>query len=104
MTLDIPASMAVIAVVVVAVIAWGAWFSAGSARHGPSWALTQLQRWRPMARSLGALGVIITVAVEPIWLGVAVVYVAAVTWWLTRTVRNRLEAFRNTYGEFDESP
>lgn len=103
-TLDIPASMAVIAVVVVAVIAWGAWFSAGSARHGPSWALTQLQRWRPMARSLGALGVIITVAVEPIWLGVAVVFVAAVTWWLTRTVRNRLEAFRNTYGEFDESP
>lgn len=104
MTLDPPASMLVIAVVVAAVIAWGAWFSSRSARHGPGWALMQLERWRPMAWSLAGLGVVSAVAVDPIWLGVAILYVGAVTGWLTRTVRRRLEEFRNTYGEFDFAP
>lgn len=101
MTLDLLGSTVAIAVVVLGVGAWGLWLSRASARLGPEWALGQLHRFRPVPWVLGVAGVAAAAVLEPIWLGVAVLYVAAVTGWLTRSVRKRLEAVRQTYGGFD---
>jgi len=102
--LDTPAAMVAITVVVAAVTAWGGWFSARSACRGPGWALMQLERWRPLSWALAGGGALVTFAVDPVWLGVAVVYVGLMTGLVTRTVRRRLEDFQNTYGEFDPAP
>lgn len=104
MTLDTTVSTVVVAVLVVLVSLWGIWFSRGSAQRGPAWALAQLERWRPAPWVAALLGGVALVVVDPVWLGIAVLYVAAVTGWLTRTVRLRLDSFRRSYGEFDPPP
>ena len=76
----------------------------GLAGLSAAWALEQLHRFRPIPWAIGAVGLGGLLAVEPQWLGIAVLYVAGVSGWLTRTVRLRLDAFRQTYGEFDSPP
>lgn len=101
MTLGLVGSSVAIGALILLVGGWGAWFSSSSSRRGPAWALDQLQRFRSLPWVIAAAGLVAVVAAEPLWLGVAMLYVAGVTGWLTRTVRLRLESFRRTYGEFD---
>jgi hypothetical protein len=85
--------------VTILVAVWGAWISLGSSRHGPVWALSQLERWQPATAAVLVLGALAAVAVDPFWMGAAVAYVGVVAWWLTRTVRRHLLRARSLYGE-----
>ncbi len=81
------------------VASWGAWISLGSSRRGPGWALAQLERWQPASGAVALLGALAMLAFDPFWMGVAVAYIGAVAWWLTRTVRRHLLRARSLYGE-----
>lgn len=57
-----------------------------------------------MPWAVAGLGGVLAVVVSPVWAGLAVLYIAAVTGWLMRTLRRSLERVRATYGEFDPVP
>lgn len=101
MTLGTVGATAVIGMVAILVVSWGARLSVGSSRHGPGWAHGELARWRLMPWLVALAGAGAVLALEPIWVGVGVMYIAAVTGWLMRSVRRRLELVRDAYGGFD---
>lgn len=98
-----PAS-GLVGLVAVAVVAWGAWLSLGSSRRGPAWAHDALTTWKWMPWAVAALGLVLIALVKPIWAGIAVIYIAAVTGWLTRTLRRGLDRVREAYGELGPPP
>lgn len=95
------ASAALVGVAAMIVVGWGAWLSIGSSRNGPDWAHSVLVRWRRLPWLAAAVGVVLAVVVAPVWVGVSVVYIGAVTGWLMRTVRRSLDRVRLVYGGFD---
>lgn len=102
MNLDTGTATALVGGVALVVAAWGAWFSSRSSRDGPGWARDHLGRWRLGPWLLGLLGFGATMAFDPIWPGLGVLYIAAVTGFLMRQVRRRLEAVERAYGPFEE--
>lgn len=102
MTLDVTTSGAVVGAVAVIVVGWGVWLSIGSSRRGPGWAHSLLVGWRPLPWALAIVGVVALVVVRPLWMGVAIIYIAMVSGYLMRAVRRSLDAVREAYGEFDE--
>lgn len=102
MNLDTGAATVLVGGVAVLVAAWGAWFSSRSSRDGPRWARDHLGRWRLAPWLLGLLGLGATMAFDPVWPGLGVLYIAAVTGFLMRQVRRRLEAVERAYGPFEE--
>lgn len=104
MNLDTAGALAIVAVVCVVVAAWGLWLSRGSAARGAEWGYTTLGVWRPFPWAIGVVGVVLLVLADPVWVGVAVLYVAVMTWWLTRSVRRKMQVVRDTYGGFDDPP
>lgn len=102
MTLDVATSSAIVGAVAVLVVGWGVWLSIGSSRRGPGWAHSLLVAWRLLPWALGMVGIVALVVVQPLWMGVAIIYIAMVSGYLMRAVRRNLDAVRETYGEFDE--
>lgn len=101
--LDGAAATGVVGVVAVGVAAWGGWLSLGSSARGPGWALSALSRWRPMPWSVAVAGAVLVVVVEPVWVGLGVVYVGLVVGALTFLVRRSLRRVRDVYGDFGDS-
>lgn len=104
MTFETVGALALVGGVCVVVAVWGMWLSHGSATNGAEWGYAALNSWKPMPWIIAALGLFLLVLAEPIWIGVAVLYVAAMTGILTRSVRRRMEAVRRVYGGFDDLP
>lgn len=102
MTFDAVGATAVVGAVAIIVVLWGAWISLGSLRHGPAWALDQLSLWRPLPWVLGIAGLGAVFLVDPVWVGLGVVYIALVTGWIIWAVRRNLDRVRQAYGGFDE--
>lgn len=102
MTLQPGVAAAVVGFVAVLIAAWGSWFSVGSSRRGPQWAYDQLDGWRPLPWALAITGLGLLVAVQPRWLGFALLYIAIVTGWLTRTVRINLARVRAEEGDLGD--
>lgn len=102
MTLGAGAATAVVGVVAVLVVGWGAWFSGVAARRGPGWARDHLSSGRYAPWLLGLAGAGLLLAVDPVWVGLGVLYIAAVAGFLMRQVRRRLETVEQAYGPFDE--
>lgn len=102
MTLGTGAATAVIGAVAVLVAGWGAWYSSASSRQGPTWARQHLERLRLAPWLLGLTGIGVVLAVEPLWVGLAVVYMAVVAGVLMWQVRRRLVAVELAYGPYDD--
>ena len=100
--LDQAVATAVLGAVAVAVAIWGVWLSVGSSRQGPAWALSQLGRWRRAAPLLLIGGGLATLVFEPFWMGIGVVYIAAVAWWLTSSVRRSLLRTLEVFGDLGD--
>lgn len=83
------------------VAVWGGWLSIGASHNGPDWARSHLHAWRygPWMLALGGAGV--ALAITPVWVGIALLYIAAVTGFLMRQLRRRLEVIEETYGPFE---
>lgn len=101
MSLDAVAATALVGAVAMVVVIWGAWISVGSLRRGPSWALDQLRLWKPLPWALAIGGVGAVFLVDPVWIGLGVVYIALVTGWIIWAVHRNLDRVRQVYGEFD---
>lgn len=102
MSLDATASTAAVGVAAVLVAVWGGWLSIGASRHGAGWARSHLRTWRygPWMLAVGGAG--LALAVTPVWVGIGVVYIAAVTGLLMRQLRRRLEVVEKAFGPFEQ--
>ena len=69
---------------------WGAYLSVRSAASGPEWALGHLAGVRPWVAGGVGIGVFVSIAIRPIWIGLAIVYVAATAMLLSVLVRRSL--------------
>jgi hypothetical protein len=76
---------------VLLVLAIGAAFSVGAAKRGPEWARRQLKRGGVVSALLVVMAGAIIVLFRPVWVGLAVLYLALVVWFLSRTVSKRME-------------
>ena len=91
MTLTTAQSVYVLASLAVAAGLWAAHISVSSATRGAEWAAGKLPgeiRWGLIAL---AAGVVAAIVVEPLWLGLGVVYLAGVVVWTARAVLRGLQ-------------
>ncbi len=84
------AALFVLGLAVVVVVAWGASISVRSASRGPRWALDHLAMVRPAIFGGVFLGLALTAAVRPLWVGLAVLYVALTVLLLSSMLRRSL--------------
>lgn len=84
------AALLVVGLAFVAVVGWGASISIRSASRGPRWALGHLAAVRPVLVGGVVLGLVVTVAVRPLWAGLAVVYMAFTVLFLSAMLRRSL--------------
>lgn len=75
----------------VAALGWGAILSVRSAVRGPEWALEHVRTVRRLLPIVIAAGVGVVFVVSPVWAGLAVLYVTALVWWLSGSLRRNLE-------------
>ncbi len=95
------AGIAVAGLVAIAAVAWGANLSVRSAANGPEWALAHLGRLRLVWPGLIGLGVVVMLALSPIWIGLAVIYVVATMWFLAASLLRNLHRIQNLDGFVD---
>lgn len=88
-------ALLVVGVAVTIVVAWGSSVSIRSAARGPRWALDHVASVRPFIVGGVATGLFLTVVIRPLWVGLAVLYVALTVVLLAAMLRRallRLEA------------
>jgi hypothetical protein len=88
----------------VGVVGWGATVSSRTAGSGPGWALTHLSRATPVFALLAGVGLLATFFVGPRWVGLTVVYIGAVAWWLAAGMRRSLYRVHSAGGFEQISP
>ena len=84
------AALLVVGVAVTAVTAWGSSISVRSAARGPRWALEHLARVRPFVFAAVLAGLVLTFVLSPVWVGLAVLYVALTVMLLATMLRRAL--------------
>lgn len=97
------AAAVVVGVAVIAVAAWGSSISVRSAARGPRWALEHLATVRRFVTGGMLAGVLLTVAVRPVWTGLAVLYVALTVLLLATMLRRALTRLEDS-GGLDQLP
>lgn len=85
--LDAGGATAAVSVVVVAAVMWFAFVSVGAAANEPAWARRQIRRVVPASAVIAAAGLVGLLWVRPVWVGLAVIYVAAVVGFMARSVQ-----------------
>lgn len=98
-----PAGTAIVVGAMGLVIGWGSVLSVRSAVRGPGWALNHLTAVGRWLRAAIAIAVLAVVLVRPIWVGLTLVYVVAVVWWIVRSIGGNLRMVEAT-GGFVEIP
>jgi len=103
--IELSSEGAVVAVglVVVAAIGWAANLSVRSALEGPGWALAHLRVSTRYFMLVLIAGAVLLVVVSPVWVGLAVTYVAFMVWFLAGLLRRSLTRTEDAQG-FDELP
>ena len=84
------AALVIVGIAVTIVVAWGSSISIRSAARGPRWALDHLATVRPAVMGGVAVGLGLTVFVRPLWVGLAVLYVALTVLLLAAMLRRAL--------------
>lgn len=96
-------SILAVGLAAVAAVGWASYVSVRSASAGPAWALAHLARTRPVLIAVAVIGSAALVAVDPIWVGVGVLYVVAAVGFLVAMLRRTLARLQ-AVGGFDEIP
>jgi len=99
----VSAALAGLAALVLGVVIWAGYVGVRSSEVGPAWALRHLRRVSPGLLLITAAGVLLAIWLEPEWLGLAVLYVGLVTFWIVRRVIRGLKAAERL-GGFDPLP
>lgn len=81
---------AIVSLMVVIAIGWAVFLSIGSAARDATWARRQIRIGSFGVVGLGAVGALALIWVEPVWVGVAGLYIAAIVWVMSRSVRASL--------------
>jgi hypothetical protein len=97
------AALVIVGLAVTVVVAWGSSISIRSAARGPRWALEHLASVRPVVLGGIAAGLVLTFLVRPLWVGLAVLYVALTVLLLAATLRRALLRLEEA-GGLDELP
>ena len=97
------AGLVIVGLAVTVVAAWGSWMSIRSAARGPRWALAHLATVRPFGLAGVVAGLVLSVAISPLWAGLAVLYVAVTVLALSAMLRRALVRL-DTAGGLDELP
>jgi hypothetical protein len=97
------AALLVLGLAVIVVVAWGASISVRSASRGPRWALDHLAAVRPAIFGGVILGLVLTAVVSPLWVGLAVLYVALTVLLLSSMLRRSLTRLEEA-GGLDDLP
>jgi hypothetical protein len=97
------AGLLVLGMAVIVVVAWGASISVRSASRGPRWALDHLATVRPAIFGGVILGLVLTAVVSPLWVGLAVLYVALTVLLLSSMLRRSLTRLEEA-GGLDDLP
>jgi len=84
------AATVAISCTVVGALAWFAFLSVGSAAHAGGWARRHMRTIAIGAAVLGATGLVALLWLRPVWLGIALVYIAGIIWVMARSVRATL--------------
>ena len=92
------------AAVPVAVIAWAILFSVEAARRGPAWSFDHLGIVSNVLKPALALGIVATLVVRPIWIGLGVAYPLAVGLFMVATRRRQLAVVGRDMGFGDVRP
>jgi len=82
---------------------WAAQVSVSSSTRGAEWALGALPRSFRWSLVLGTLGVALALIASPAWVGLGVVYLAAVVGWTARAVLRGLQRMREA-GSYEPLP
>lgn len=88
---------------VVTVAAWGSFVSIRSSARGPRWALDHLASIRAWVIGGVAVGLLLTLAIRPLWVGLAVLYVALTVVFLAAMLRRALTRLEEA-GGLEELP
>jgi hypothetical protein len=97
-TLSLEAAVDVVATVGVLGGLWGGAVSTRSAMNGPEWAMQHLRRTMPIAVTLSAVAIVITVLVRPAWVGVGILYTTGMIAFMSRGVSRSLQRVAETGG------
>ena len=97
------AALAGLAVLVLGVVIWAGYVGVRSSEVGPGWALHHLRSVSPVLLFVTAAGVLMAIWLDPEWVGLAVVYVGLVTFWINRRVIHSLAAAERL-GGFEPLP
>ncbi|MEX1003795.1 MAG: hypothetical protein WD990_04525 [Acidimicrobiia bacterium] len=96
-------ALVIVGIAVAVVVAWGSSISIRSAARGPRWALAHLATVRPVVLGGVAAGLLLTFLVRPLWVGLAVLYVAMTVLLLAAMLRRALVKLEDA-GGFDDLP
>ena len=97
------AALFIVGVAVTVVAAWGSSISIRSASRGPRWALEHLAAIRPYVFGAVVVGLLLTIAVSPLWTGLAVLYVTLTVLLMAAMLRRALVRLEEA-GGLDELP
>ena len=97
------AALVIVGIAVTIVVAWGSSISIRSAARGPRWALGHLATVRPYVLGGVAAGLVLAFVVRPLWVGLAVLYVALTVLLLAATLRRALVKLEDA-GGLDDLP
>ena len=84
------AALMIVGMAATVVVAWGSSISIRSAARGPRWALGHLATVRPFVLGGVVAGLVLTLVVRPLWVGLAVLYVALTVLLLAAMLRRAL--------------
>lgn len=84
------AALVIVGLAVTVVAAWGSSISIRSASRGPRWALGHLATVRPFVFGGVMIGLALALLIRPLWVGLAVLYVALTVLMLAAMLRRAL--------------
>lgn len=102
-SLDTEGAVLVVGIAAASAIGWAVNLSLRSVVRGPSWALSHLRGAGRLLMALLLAGVLVLILVDPVWAGLAVLYVGVMVWFLAGLLRRNLARLERTHG-FDEVP
>ena len=103
LTLSTTLGIFILAALAVGTGLWAAHVTVSSSTRGAEWALSTLPRSLRWSLVLGALGVALALVASPVWVGLGVVYLAAVVAWTARAVLKGLQRMREA-GAYEPLP